>query len=55
MVGQAVVKIAVDPHKRINAVVAVDATGKVLARSTFVHSTSGFTELTGVRPAVAAA
>lgn len=47
MVGQAVVKIAVDPHKRINAVVAVDATGKVLARGTFAHSTTGFTELMG--------
>ena len=47
MVGQAVVKIAVDPHKRINAVVAVDATGMVLARGTFAQSTTGFTELMG--------
>ena len=47
MVGQAVVKIAVDPHKRINAVVAVDATGKVLARGTFAQSTTGFADLMG--------
>jgi len=47
VVEKSVVKIAVDPHKRINAVVAVDATGKVLARGTFAHSTTGFTELMG--------
>ena len=47
MAGQTVVKIAVDPHKRINAVVAVDATGSVLARGTFAHSTSGFADLMG--------
>jgi len=47
VVGQAVVKIAVDPHKRINAVVAVDATGKVLARGTFAQSTTGFADLMG--------
>lgn len=45
MVGQSVVKIAVDPHKRINAVVAVDAAGSVLGRSTFAQSTTGFVEL----------
>jgi transposase len=45
VVGQSVVKIAVDPHKRINAVVAVDATGKVLARGTFAQSTTGFADL----------
>jgi hypothetical protein len=45
VVEQSVVKIAVDPHKRINAVVVVDATGSVLARGTFAQSTSGFVEL----------
>ena len=45
MVGQSVVKITVDPHKRINAVVAVDATGSVLARGTFAQSTTGFADL----------
>jgi len=41
------VKIAVDPHKRINAVVVVDAAGSVLARGTFAQSTAGFAELMG--------
>ncbi|HEY7859109.1 MAG TPA: hypothetical protein VIC82_11485 [Candidatus Nanopelagicales bacterium] len=36
-----VVKIAIDPHKRINAVVVVDAAAVVLARSTFAQSTAG--------------
>jgi transposase len=45
VVGQSVVKIAVDPHKRINAVVAVDAAGSVLGRSTFAQSTTGFADL----------
>ncbi|MFN8159350.1 MAG: hypothetical protein U0R68_18200 [Candidatus Nanopelagicales bacterium] len=45
MVEKSVVKIAVDPHKRVNAVVAVDATGSVLARSTFPQSTTGFADL----------
>ncbi len=47
MVEKSVVKLAVDPHKRINAVVAVDMTGKVLARGTFAQSTTGFTDLMG--------
>jgi transposase len=47
VVEKSVVKIAVDPHKRINAGVAVDATGKVLARGTFAHSTTGFADLMG--------
>jgi transposase len=45
VVEKSVVKIAVDPHKRINAVVAVDATGKVLSRGTFANSTTGFADL----------
>jgi len=45
VVGQSVVKIAVDPHKRINAVVVVDAAGSVLGRSTFAQSTTGFADL----------
>ncbi len=45
MAGLSVVKIAVDPHKRINAVVVVDATGSVLGRSTFAQSTAGFVDL----------
>jgi transposase len=45
VVEQPVVKIAVDPHKRINAVVVVDPTGSVLARGTFAQSTTGFAEL----------
>ncbi len=45
MVEKSVVKIAVDPHKRINAVVVVDAAGTVLARGTFAQSTAGFAEL----------
>ncbi len=47
MVEKSVVKIAVDPHKRINAVVAVGATGSVLARATFAQSTTGFADLMG--------
>jgi transposase len=47
VVEQSVVKIAVDPHKRVNAVVVVDATGSVLARATFAQSTAGFGELMG--------
>jgi len=47
VVEQSVVKIAVDPHKRINAVVVVDAAGSVLARGTFAQSTAGFAELMG--------
>ena len=45
MVEKLVVKIAVDPHKRINAVVAVDTAGSVLARGTFAQSTTGFADL----------
>lgn len=40
-VVMSVVKIAIDPHKRINAVVVVDAAAVVLARSTFAQSTAG--------------
>jgi hypothetical protein len=47
VVERSVVKIAVDPHKRINAVVVVDATGTVLGRGTFAQSTTGFGELMG--------
>lgn len=47
MVEQSVVKLAVDPHKRINAVVVVDLSGAVLARGTFAQSTAGFAELMG--------
>ncbi|HEY5185318.1 MAG TPA: IS110 family transposase [Actinomycetes bacterium] len=47
MVARSVVKIAVDPHKRINAVVVVDTSGSVLARGTFTQSTTGFAELMG--------
>ncbi len=45
MVEVSVVKIAVDPHKRLNAVVVVDAAAAVLARGTFAQSTAGFAEL----------
>jgi len=45
VVEQPVVKIGVDPHKRINAVVVVDGAASVLARGTFEQSTAGFTEL----------
>jgi transposase len=41
-----VVIIAVDPHKRLNAVEAVDEGGAVLAQQVFEHSTAGFKELT---------
>ena len=42
------VKIAVDPHKRINAVVAVDATRRRCWRAgTFAQSTTGFADLMG--------
>ena len=37
--------LAVDPHKRMNAVEVVDGPGAVLARRTFAHSTVGFKEL----------
>ena len=37
--------LAVDPHKRMNAVEVVDGRGAVLARRTFAHSTVGFKEL----------
>ena len=47
MVETSLVKIAVDPHKRVNAVVVVNAAGVVLARGTFAQSTSGFAELMG--------
>jgi transposase len=47
VVGQSVVKIGVDPHKRINAVVVIDASGSVLARGSFAQSTAGFGELLG--------
>ncbi len=39
------VVIGVDPHKRINAVVVVDARGEVLDRGTFPTSTAGLREL----------
>jgi transposase len=39
------VTIAVDPHKRLNAVEVVDAHGAVLAQQVFEHSTSGFRQL----------
>jgi transposase len=43
-VSKAVV-IGVDPHKRINAVVVVDAAGEVLDRGTFDTSTAGLRQL----------
>jgi len=39
------VVLAVDPHKRINAVEVVDEAGLVLAKETFAHSSAGFREL----------
>ena len=39
------VVIGVDPHKRLNAVVVVNARGKVLARQQFTNSAEGFPEL----------
>ena len=39
------VVIGVDPHKRINAVVVLSSKGKVLARTKFENSASGFREL----------
>ena len=48
MAGRAgLVTIAVDPHKRLNAVEVVDERGTVLAQQVFEHSTAGFKELTG--------
>jgi hypothetical protein len=40
------VTIAVDPHKRLNAVEVVVEGGEVLAQHVFEHSTTGFRELT---------
>lgn len=45
--GAGLVTIAVDPHKRLNAVEVIDAGSVVLARQEFVHSTAGFKELMG--------
>lgn len=39
------VVIGVDPHKRLNAVVVIDAKGEVLARQQFPNSAGGFREL----------
>jgi transposase len=39
------VVIGVDPHKRLNAVVVVNARGKVLTRQQFTNSTEGSREL----------
>jgi transposase len=39
------VVIGVDPHKRLNAVVVINAKGKVLARRQFPNSGEGFREL----------
>ena len=39
------VVIGIDPHKRINAVVVVNAKGKVLDRRTFENTSAGFREL----------
>jgi transposase len=45
---RAPVVIGVDPHKRLNAVVVLDASEAVLARETFPHSTEGFRQLMGL-------
>jgi len=37
--------IGVDPHKRLHAVVAVNDSGRVLARAVFPNTRDGFTEL----------
>lgn len=42
------VTIAVDPHKRLNAVEVVDEHGTLLAREVFEHSSAGFRDLTGL-------
>ena len=48
MAGKAgLVTIAVDPHKRLNAVEVVDERGAILAQQVFEHSTAGFRALTG--------
>jgi transposase len=39
------VTIAVDPHKRLNAVEVMDARGRVLGQQVFAHSSAGFKEL----------
>ena len=39
------VVIGVDPHKRLNAVVVLNARGEVLARKQFANSAEGFGEL----------
>lgn len=39
------VVIGIDPHKHLNAVVAVSAKGNVLARQTFDNSAEGFKAL----------
>jgi hypothetical protein len=36
--------IGVEPHKRLNAVVVLNAGGKVLARNQFANSAEGFRE-----------
>jgi transposase len=41
------VTIAVDPHKRLNAVEVVDVRGVVLGQRVFEHSTVGFRQLMG--------
>ena len=43
--GPGLVTIAVDPHKRVNAVEVIDTASVVLAREQFEHSTTGFREL----------
>jgi transposase len=46
-VGQRVARviIAVDPHKRVHAVVVLDEAGRVLARQSFANTGSGYREL----------
>lgn len=39
------VVIGVDPHMRLDAVVVLNARGKVLARKQFANSAEGFREL----------
>ena len=47
------VVIGVDPHKRLNAVVVVDARGKVLARQQLANSAGGVPGVAFVRSPVA--
>jgi hypothetical protein len=45
VVRTGLVTIAVDPHKRLNAVEVMDARGRVVGQQVFTHSSAGFKEV----------